>query len=259
MLIDGITLTTTGGASSSGIAVLNNEGLIPQAQIPALAITDTFVTASEVAMLALTAQVGDVAVRTDLNKSFILKTEPATSLVNWQELLTPTDTVTSVNGQTGAITISSVTGNAGTATALATSRSISLTGGSTGSASFDGTANANITVTAPYDIATFYSGKPANSATVLKLITARAFNLPANMTGSFFRSDVAATGSSAFVLQKNGSTFCTVTFAASGTSATFGSSTAQSFAVGDTLSIVAPGTADGTLADLSVTLLGTTS
>ena len=39
----------------------------------------------------------------------------------------------------------SVSGNAGTATKLATSRNISLTGDVTGSASFNGTANASIT------------------------------------------------------------------------------------------------------------------
>jgi hypothetical protein len=58
-------------------------------------------------MLALSnAQEGDVAVRTDLNKSFILKASPYSTLANWQELLTPTDAVTSVNGSTGAVTIS---------------------------------------------------------------------------------------------------------------------------------------------------------
>jgi len=57
-------------------------------------------------MLALSnAQEGDVAVRTDLNKSFILKTTGYATLANWQELLTPTDVVTSVNGSTGAVTI----------------------------------------------------------------------------------------------------------------------------------------------------------
>ena len=57
-------------------------------------------------MLALsTAQVGDVAVRTDLNKSFILKADGYSTLANWQELLTPTDKVQSVNGKTGAVTI----------------------------------------------------------------------------------------------------------------------------------------------------------
>lgn len=65
-------------------------GKIPVAQIPAVAITDTFPVASQAAMLALTAERGDVAVRSDLSKSFILQAEPAATLANWKELLTPT-------------------------------------------------------------------------------------------------------------------------------------------------------------------------
>lgn len=80
-------------------------GKIPSNQLPALAITDTFVINTQAAMLALTAQVGDVAVRSDLSKSFILKSEPATTLSNWTELLTPANAVLSVAGKTGAVTL----------------------------------------------------------------------------------------------------------------------------------------------------------
>lgn len=48
-----------------------------------------------------------------------------------------TDQVLSVNGSTGAVTISTITGNAGTATALQTARTI-------GGVSFDGTANITV-------------------------------------------------------------------------------------------------------------------
>jgi hypothetical protein len=58
-------------------------------------------------MLALTAEVGDLAVRTDLNKTFILRVSPASTLGNWQELLAPTDSVTSVYGRTGVVTAQS--------------------------------------------------------------------------------------------------------------------------------------------------------
>ena len=47
-------------------------------------------------MLALTAQTGDVAIRTDVNKTFILAATPASTLANWKEILTPADGVTSV-------------------------------------------------------------------------------------------------------------------------------------------------------------------
>jgi hypothetical protein len=98
-------LTDQKGANN-GIASLDGSGLIPTNQLPALAITTTQVVNSEANMLALTAQTGDVAVRTDVNKSFILTASPATTLGNWQELLTPTDAVLSVDGNTGAVSLS---------------------------------------------------------------------------------------------------------------------------------------------------------
>ena len=91
----------------SGIASLDSTGKVPAAQLPDIAISDTFVVASQAAMLALSADVGDLAVRTDVNKTFILKTAGASTLANWQELLTPTDAVSSVDGLTGAVNLSS--------------------------------------------------------------------------------------------------------------------------------------------------------
>jgi hypothetical protein len=110
-------ITTQKGANN-GIASLDGSGLIPTNQLPALAITETSVVVSQAAMLALTAQVGDVAVRTDVNKSFILTASPATTLGNWQELLTPTDSVLSVDGLTGAVSLSGTYLNSTTGTLL---------------------------------------------------------------------------------------------------------------------------------------------
>ena len=105
---DAVTLNyiTTQKGAVNGIAELDGNGLVPTHHLPALAITTTQVVNSQSAMLALTAQIGDVAVRTDLNKSFILTATPATTLANWQELLTPTDAVLSVDGSTGAVSLS---------------------------------------------------------------------------------------------------------------------------------------------------------
>lgn len=133
--------------AASGVATLDAGGKLPVSQLPLTAISDTFVIASQVAMLALTAQVGDVAVRTDLNKSFILRGSNPAVLGDWQELLTPTDAVLSVNGQTGVVNITTITGNAGTATTLQTARTISLTSDVTGSVSFNGSSNVSITST----------------------------------------------------------------------------------------------------------------
>ncbi|MDH1506297.1 phage tail protein [Aeromonas caviae] len=93
----------------NGVATLDGGGKVPVSQLPATAIVDTFVVGSQAAMLALTAEIGDVAVRTDLNKSFILRVTGASTLANWQELLTPTDSVQSVDGMTGDVTIATAT------------------------------------------------------------------------------------------------------------------------------------------------------
>ena len=105
---DAVTLNyiTTQKGAVNGLAELDGNGLVPTHHLPALAITTTQVVNSQANMLALTAQTGDVAVRTDVNKSFILTATPATTLGNWQELLTPTDAVLSVDGGTGAISLS---------------------------------------------------------------------------------------------------------------------------------------------------------
>lgn len=95
--------------TANGVATLDSGGKVPIGQIPATAIVDTFVVSTQAAMLALAAEIGDVAVRTDLNKSFILRVAGASTLANWQELLTPTDAVQSVDGQTGAVTIATAT------------------------------------------------------------------------------------------------------------------------------------------------------
>lgn len=80
-------------------------GTVPTSALPALAITDTFTVGGQAAMLALTAQRGDVAVRSDLVAAFILAAEPATVLANWVRLPTPVDAVLSVNAQTGVVVL----------------------------------------------------------------------------------------------------------------------------------------------------------
>lgn len=74
----------------SDVATLTNGKLTPS-QIPAIAVTDTFVVSSEAAMLALTAETGDVCIRTDESKSYILQGNDPSVLTDWQQLKTPTN------------------------------------------------------------------------------------------------------------------------------------------------------------------------
>jgi len=74
-------------------------------QLPALAITTTYVVASQVLQLWLTVQEWDVAVRTDLNKSYIALNANNLTMADWQVLLTPVDTVLSVAWKTGVVVL----------------------------------------------------------------------------------------------------------------------------------------------------------
>lgn len=93
--------------ATDGVATLDSDGKVPSAQMPPVAVTDSFAVATEAAMLALTAERGDVAIRSDLNKSFILSTDSPSTLGDWLELKTPTDAVSSVAGRTGVVTLGS--------------------------------------------------------------------------------------------------------------------------------------------------------
>lgn len=80
-------------------------GTIPTSQLPAITIGETFTVASQASMLALTAQNGDVAIRTDLaSRKFLLTGANATVLANWIEI-GGSGGVASVNGQSGAVVL----------------------------------------------------------------------------------------------------------------------------------------------------------
>ncbi len=82
----GSAATRNVGTSSGQIPVLDSSGKLVDTVVPKIAMTNTYVVATQTAMLALSsAQEGDVAVRTDLKKLFILKTAGYNVLSNWQE------------------------------------------------------------------------------------------------------------------------------------------------------------------------------
>ena len=114
--------------AANGVATLGSDGKIPTSELPATAIAETFVVSSQSAMLGLTAQVGDIAVRTDVNKSFILQTSPATTLGNWVELLSPTDAVQSVDGRVGTVTLGDLYDAFGSAAARVAKSGDTMTG-----------------------------------------------------------------------------------------------------------------------------------
>lgn len=89
----------------SGVATLNSSGQIPDAQIPAIAITDFLGSvANQTAMLALTGQKGDFCLRSDSGTMWVITGTPTTTLGSWTQLTTAAP-VTTVAGRTGAVTL----------------------------------------------------------------------------------------------------------------------------------------------------------
>ncbi|WP_102789519.1 hypothetical protein [Stenotrophomonas bentonitica] len=78
---------------------------IPTQYLPALAISSTYVVNSQAAQLALVVEEGDVAVRTDQNRTYIQNGGTSGTMADWTQLLTPAAPVQSVNGQTGTVVL----------------------------------------------------------------------------------------------------------------------------------------------------------
>jgi len=76
----------------------------------AVALTTVQTAANESAHLLLTAQEGDVVVRSDENKSYVHNGGSASSMADYTLLSTPTDSVLSINGNTGAISAAQIAG-----------------------------------------------------------------------------------------------------------------------------------------------------
>jgi hypothetical protein len=90
--------------ASSGSATDITTGILPTSVLPPLAISDVFTVASQAAMLALVAERGDVAIRSDVNRTYILATNSPGTLADWK-LMTAGGDVLSVAGRVGAVTL----------------------------------------------------------------------------------------------------------------------------------------------------------
>lgn len=89
-------IPTSQKGAANGVAPLNASSKIDQTYLPSIAIVDVYTVNSEVNQLALDAQEGDVAIRTDESKSYVRNGGTAGTMSDWSELISPTDGVTSV-------------------------------------------------------------------------------------------------------------------------------------------------------------------
>lgn len=109
----------------------------------------------------------------------------------------------------------------------------------------------------PYDVGVFIPGTPSASQVCLRYTAVRAFRFADNFASSDANVRTNPTATTTFDIKKNGTTIGTVAFSTAGAPTFTTSGTGyETFAAGDILEIVAPGTPDATIADISITLLG---
>lgn len=90
---------------ANGYAGLDNAGKVQSSALPAISLVDVNTVVSEAAQLALAAQEGDLAIRTDQSRAWVHNGGTAGTMADWTELATPVDQVLSVAGKTGVVTL----------------------------------------------------------------------------------------------------------------------------------------------------------
>lgn len=95
----------TRSATGHGHTYADISGTVPTSALPPLAINDVFSpVANQAAMLALVAQRGDMAIRTDNGKTYVLSSDSPGTLADWKEIMAAGQ-VLSVNGSTGVVSV----------------------------------------------------------------------------------------------------------------------------------------------------------
>jgi len=92
--------------SSWNVPVLDSNWHLANSTIPWVALTDTFTVSTSSDLTTLSnADQWDLAIVSSENKTYVLSQAPYSTASNWKQILSPTGWVTSVNGQTWAVTL----------------------------------------------------------------------------------------------------------------------------------------------------------
>lgn len=147
------------------IPLLDGSGLLATSVIPPLLTTEVTVVDSEAEMLALTAQRGDMAIRTDDSKTYVLSSNDPTILADWKEIISG-GTVNSVNGQTGNVVLTADDVGAYTESEVNAAFLPKASPSWTGSAAGNGSGITNIDQANIVNLASTFAAKaPINNAT----------------------------------------------------------------------------------------------
>ena len=92
--------------SSWNVPILDSNWKLATSTLPWVALTDTFTVSTSSDLTSLSsADQWDIAIVTSENKTYVLSVAPYSTAANWKQILSPTWWVTSVNGQTWAVTL----------------------------------------------------------------------------------------------------------------------------------------------------------
>jgi len=96
--------------SSWNVPILDSNWKLATSTLPWVALTDTFTVSTSSDLTSLSsADQWDIAIVTSENKTYVLSQAPYSTASNWKQILSPTGSVTSVNGSTWAVTVSEFT------------------------------------------------------------------------------------------------------------------------------------------------------
>lgn len=105
-----------------------------------------------------------------------------------------------------------------------------------------------------YDVSFYLQGLMLDGESLFQLVLSQPVVFQNSTDRTYYaKAGTAATATTVLTLKKNGTQFGTITWASSGTDGTFSIPGDTSFVAGDLFTIVAPGTADATLANVALT------
>lgn len=110
-----------------------------------------------------------------------------------------------------------------------------------------------------YDLHNFINGKPLALEVLMRAVSVRAFQIPANCAGSYAFCTTAAAAAFVISILKNNVEVGTITYAIGATSGTFSMATALTINAGDQFALRCKTVSqDATLSDLTIGIYGTT-
>jgi hypothetical protein len=202
---------------ASGLASLGSDGKLTRSQLPELSLTDVHVVNSLAEMLALatTTQSGDVALRTDVSKTYIHNGGNTGTITDWTELLVPPQSVLSVNGKTGVLVLSTDDVAEGVANQYFTTARVQATnvgGDSTGTVSNQKTVKLQgvaISAATPSDKAVLRFSSESGQYELVTLDTSSVAGLEAALTSKASQASLDITNA-AVALKASSATVATL-------------------------------------------------